>query len=118
MFKKEKDLSPWNDWYSLCDYEFHHKGKIIEGNNNWKPQKGTKFYSFTWDGKVFENIFIGSDDDMYFKMGNAFKTYEEAELAAKKYKEKDLSPHTDCCNLCDYELHYRGKKYVIRKITL
>ena len=61
MFKKEKDLSPWNDWYSLCDYEFHHKGKIIEGNNNWKPQIGTKFYSFTWDGKVFENIFIGSD---------------------------------------------------------
>lgn len=25
-------------------------------------------------------------------------------------KEKDLSPCADCCNLCDYELHYRGKR--------
>ena len=28
----------------------------------------------------------------------------------KKYKEKDLSLHMGSCNLCDYELYYRGKR--------
>ncbi len=54
----------------------------------WKPEYKEHYYRINWIGVVTEDIWYGSrNDELRYKFGNCFKTFEDAKSARDKIKE-------------------------------
>lgn len=54
----------------------------------WKPKYNERYYRITWMGTVVADKWYGfRNDELCYKFGNCFKTYEEAKEASRKIKE-------------------------------
>ena len=52
----------------------------------WKPKKGDTYYSISYYGQIRDNIYTSNIFSEHYKLGNCFKTREEAEFALEKQK--------------------------------
>ena len=59
--------------------------KRLESVGVWKPDIGDGYYRLCGDGMIIGYSWTNSDSDFsYYAQGNAFPTYEAAELESKK----------------------------------
>lgn len=52
----------------------------------WKPNEGDTYYCISYCGQVNNNIYMPTVSSEHYKLGNCFKTREEAEFALEKQK--------------------------------
>ena len=52
----------------------------------WKPNEGNNYYCISYYGQVNDNVYISTVGSEHYKLGNCFKTREEAEFALEKQK--------------------------------
>lgn len=52
----------------------------------WKPNEGDNYYCISYYGQVNDNVYISTVGSEHYKLGNCFKTREEAEFALEKQK--------------------------------
>ena len=52
----------------------------------WKPHVGNNYYCISYYGQVNDNVYISTVGSEHYKLGNCFKTREEAEFALEKQK--------------------------------
>lgn len=52
----------------------------------WKPKEGNNYYCISYYGQVNDNVYVSTIGSEAYKLGNCFKTREEAEFALEKQK--------------------------------
>ena len=90
----------------------------------WKPNEGNNYYCINYYGHVNDNVYTPTVGNECYKLGNCFKTREEAEFALEKqkliteikryiaettfvtkpFKQSAAAPYS-------FRLHERGKLY-------
>lgn len=63
----------------------------------WKPEDGDKYYAICWSGRIDFYLWNSdSKDDLCFKLGNCFKTEEEAQKELdRRLAEQELLDMVD-----------------------
>lgn len=81
----------------------------------WKPKEGNYYYCINYYGQVYDNVYLPTIGSEAYKLGNCFKTREEAEFALEKQKLiteiKRYIAENDPEEL-DWENHNQPKCYI------
>lgn len=62
------------------------KSHIEKKTKVWKPNEGDTYYCVNYFGQVNDNIYIPTVGSESYRLGNCFKTREEAEFAIERQK--------------------------------
>ena len=77
---------------NLTDEERKHLLDLVSKSHTekkskvWKPNEGNNYYCISYYGQVNDSVYIPTVDSEQYKLGNCFKTKEEAEFALEKQK--------------------------------
>ena len=66
--------------------KFVSKSHTEKNSKVWKPNEGDTYYLIDYYNNVTDNIYIPHINSEHYKLGNCFKTREEAEFAFEKQK--------------------------------
>ena len=92
VFKENKFRIVKTDAYIMTpywNYSVLHSllvGSLTIKRKPWKPKRGDRYYTTVLDGKIIFDIWYDTLQDISrYKIGNCYRTYEEAEANCDKW---------------------------------